>query len=673
MGTTTFRVGLRDGVRVVGRDPACDVVLVDPRVSQRHLSITRTGASRWEVTDLGSRNGAFLGGRRLGTAEITGRTTVVLGHPDTGLVLELVPEPSVDAPTVTDGGAAGASPATRTRALGDRPAGILVQDLVVRRGGRELVSHLTATLPAAKLTAIIGPSGAGKSTLLAAITGAVPATSGRVLIDGQDLATAGSTLTSRMGVVPQEDVLHTTLTVRASLRYSARLRMPPATSRADRAAAVDRVLGQLRLTAHAGTRIDRLSGGQRKRVNAASELLTRPGLLVLDEPTSGLDPHLERTVMQDLAALAAEGCTVVVVTHSTATLDLADHVIAVGAGRLLYEGPPAGLPAHFDARGMGTVFAEMGGEAVQQWAERWREGGAAAAAPPPPRRATTPAMPLPQHEPAGSRRHQLLPLLSRDLRLLAADRGSLALLLAQAPALGLLTRLFPDGGGFGLQTAPNPDVRTLVLVLVLAATWLGTFAAIRQIVDERPVVLREFAAGVSPLYYLIARSAVLAGLVVVQVLCLTGAALFGRSLPQGRVLLEPGVELVVTLIAAGWVAATVGLLVSAVARTGAGAAALAPLVVVPQLLLCGALLAVHENPVLDLVTRLVSARAAFSAAASSVDLVGLEAGSPASAPPAAWSADGVTWCVDLVELATLGALVWLAVWVVLRRLRRPTR
>jgi ABC-type multidrug transport system ATPase subunit len=673
MSAATFRVGLRDGVCIVGRDPACDVMLVDPRVSQRHLSITRTGVSRWEVTDLGSRNGAFLGGRRLGTATITGSAQVVLGPPDTGLVLDLVAEPSADAPTVTGSQPADTTSADPTRQAGrDTPAGILVRDLVVRRGRRELLSGVTASVPAAKLTAIIGPSGAGKSTLLAALTGAVPATSGRVLIDGQDPAQPGSGLAPRMGVVPQADVLHTTLTVRVSLNYSAKLRMPAGTSRAERAAVVNRVLGQLRLTAHAGTRIDRLSGGQRKRVNAASELLTRPSLLVLDEPTSGLDPHLERTVMQDLAALAHDGCTVVVVTHSTATLDLADHVIAVGAGRLLYEGPPEGLPGHFDARGMGTVFAEMGGESVQEWAERWRTGGPGAPAAPQ-RRATLPALPLPQLEPAGSRRHQLLPLISRNLRLLAADRGSLALLLLQAPALGLLTRLFSDGGGFSLDTAPNADVRTLVLVLVLAATWLGTFAAIRQIVDERPVVVREFAAGVSPLHYLTARSAVLAVLVVVQVLCLTGTALFGRSLPAGQVLTQPGVELVITLIAAGWAAATVGLLVSAAARSGAGAAALAPLVVVPQLLLCGALLAVHENLGLDLVTRLVSARAAFSAAASSVDLVGLEAGGHVSAPPGAWSADGVTWCLDVLELAGLGAVVWLAVWLLLRRLSRPAR
>src|SRR3954471_16868885 len=137
---------------------------------------------------------------------------------------------------------------------------------------------------------------------------------------------------SRIGMVPQDDVVHRQLTVDQALSYAAQLRLPTDTSKADRRAVVDRVLGELELTEHRNKRVDKLSGGQRKRASVALELLTGPSLLILDEPTSGLDPALDRQVMTMLRQLADAGRVVIVVTHSLAYLKMCDQVMLLAPG-----------------------------------------------------------------------------------------------------------------------------------------------------------------------------------------------------------------------------------------------------------------------------------------------------------------------------------------------------
>ena len=168
-----------------------------------------------------------------------------------------------------------------------------------------------------------------------------PADTGTVLYDNRDLYQNYNELRYRIGLVPQESVLHTQLTARRALQYSAELRFPADTKAAERDGRVDEVMGELGLTKHANTRADRLSGGQLKRVNVAQELLTKPSLLFLDEPTSGLDPGLDKSVMEQMRDLAHDGRTVIVVTHSVANLDTCDRLLVlVPGGRIAYYGPP---------------------------------------------------------------------------------------------------------------------------------------------------------------------------------------------------------------------------------------------------------------------------------------------------------------------------------------------
>ncbi len=218
-----------------------------------------------------------------------------------------------------------------------------VQDLAVRvdKGRRTLLDTVSFPVGEKSLLAVVGPSGAGKSTLLNALTGLRPADGGTVLYDGRDLYRDYAELRQRIGLVPQDDILHSQLTVRRALGYAAQLRFPEDTAKAERQARVDEVIRELGLDQRVKQPIHSLSGGQRKRVSVALELLTKPSLLFLDEPTSGLDPGMDRSVMHMLRGLADDGRTVIVVTHSVLSLDVCDRLLVLApGGRIAFYGPP---------------------------------------------------------------------------------------------------------------------------------------------------------------------------------------------------------------------------------------------------------------------------------------------------------------------------------------------
>jgi pSer/pThr/pTyr-binding forkhead associated (FHA) protein/ABC-type lipoprotein export system ATPase subunit len=269
-GALVREITVGDTPIVIGRDEPAGVALGSPLVSRAHARLLRKEGTL-TIEDLGSANGTFLDGRRVEAAVLNAGARVAIG-------------PFVLA--VADAGGQVQVLDTRQRARLD------TRGLGVDAGDRTILDDVSLTLPPCRFTAIIGPSGAGKSTLLAALAGARRASRGQVLLNGVDLERAHDSLRGSLGFVPQEDVVHRELTVAQSLDFTARLRLPPDTTAEERARRIGDVLATLELTDRADTAIHLLSGGQRKRVSIASELLTEPTLLFLDEPTSGLDPGL---------------------------------------------------------------------------------------------------------------------------------------------------------------------------------------------------------------------------------------------------------------------------------------------------------------------------------------------------------------------------------------------
>ena len=301
------------GAVSVGRASDNDIVVADVLASRHHATIVPTDGGL-EIRDAGTINGTFVNGVRTEAAALHEGDVVTIGN------LDLV---------CTGGALVGRS--NTTGAVGTGGLQIQGATLTIDQG-RKLLDNITFSARPGTLTAVIGPSGAGKSTLAKLIAGATLPTQGRVSFEGHDIHAAYASLRSRIGLVPQDDVVHSRLTVDQALNYAAELRLPPDTTKEDRRQIVGRVLDELELTPHANTRVDKLSGGQRKRASVAMELLTGPSLLILDEPTSGLDPALDRQVMAMLRKLADAGRVVIVVTHSLAYLKVCDQVMLLAPG-----------------------------------------------------------------------------------------------------------------------------------------------------------------------------------------------------------------------------------------------------------------------------------------------------------------------------------------------------
>ena len=338
----------------IGRAADNDVVVSDLSVSRYHAELRKTGRG-YEIVDLASHNGTFVNGQWVTAAPVTERDIISIGPATFRLVGDELQE-FIDTGDIS----------------------LAAKDLTVRLpSGKVLLDHVSFPLGERCLLGVIGPSGAGKSTLLGALTGTSPATEGRVLYDNRDLYTYYAELRHRIGLVPQDNILHTQLTARRALGYAAELRFPRDTSKAERKRRIDEVLQELSLTQHAETRTSAMSGGQQKRVNVALELLTKPSLLFLDEPTSGLDPGLDKSVMEMMADLAHDGRTIIVVTHSVANLNLCDRLLVlVPGGKVAYFGPPEEGLQYFGKPGWAEVFQAFDAEPNRDWAGEFRRSSA---------------------------------------------------------------------------------------------------------------------------------------------------------------------------------------------------------------------------------------------------------------------------------------------------------
>src|SRR5687767_8558790 len=181
----------------------------------------------------------------------------------------------------------------------------LTLDSVAYRAGRTvIISGVSLEFRPGRVSALIGPSGSGKSTVLKCLTTLLKPSEGAVLADGQDVWPMRRKFRVSLGYVPQDDVLHPQLSVQDAFYYAAKLRLDESVPEEDLRRRADAVAELLGLSERKRLRVQRLSGGQRKRVNIGVELLADPDILVLDEPASGLDPGTEGDLMKLLARLA---------------------------------------------------------------------------------------------------------------------------------------------------------------------------------------------------------------------------------------------------------------------------------------------------------------------------------------------------------------------------------
>ncbi|MDQ0989036.1 FHA domain-containing protein [Streptomyces sp. V3I7] len=631
----------------IGRAADSDLVVDDLLVSRRHAELCAHADGTYEIADLGSHNGTFLNGRPVTRAPVVPGDIIGIGHSAFCLVGDGLQE-YVDTGEVS----------------------LDVQDLTVTvdHGRKVLLDHVSFPVGEKCLLGVVDPSGAGRSALLGALTGQRPADHGTVLYDGRDLYRDHAELRQRIGLVPQDDILHVQLTAHSALDHAAELRFPEDTTKAERENRIEEVVRELGLWERIRQPVHSLSGGQRKQVSVALELLTKPSLLFLDEPTAGLDPDMEHSVMQMLRGLADDGRTgrtVIVVTHSALSLGVCDRLLVLApGGGVAYYGPPDEALPFFGFDHWPQAFEAFEQDRDRDWAGEFRASRyhqqyvvGSAAQPHVPRTAPVEVGPPPRPRSWGA---QFGTLVRRYTAALSADRIFLATIIGLPFVMGALARVVA-GSSLSSQTAMN-----VVLTLCVGGVLTGTADAVRELVRERVIYQRERAVGLPRSAYLLSKVVVLGAITVLQAVVLTLVGLLGVGLnaPRGGVLMPPLVELTLAVALLAFTSMMLGLLVSAVVRKEKATIPLLVLLTLVQVVFCGALLKLHGVPGLEQLSWLVPSRWGLGAMAGTVDLTRTVPG-PLTADPFFRHSPG-TWLSNMGMLAALSAVYGFAISRVLR-------
>ncbi|MFF3176971.1 FHA domain-containing protein [Streptomyces sp. NPDC057900] len=657
---TTFHQVALGRVMRIGRALENELVVSDLQVSRNHAEFHATPDGRFEIRDLGSHNGTYVNGQPLsksGSAFIGANDIVGVGHSTFRLVGDRLEE-FVDTGEVS---------------FAARHLTVTVD------GGKQILKDVSFGVPEKSLIGVIGPSGSGKSTLLKALTGYRPADQGEVLYDNRNLYKQFAELRQRIGLVPQDDILHKELTVTKALRYAAKLRFPADTTEAERQSRILEVLAELKLDIHKDKKVTSLSGGQRKRVSVALELLTKPSLIFLDEPTSGLDPGMDRDVMQLLRGLADDGRTVLVVTHSVAELAICDKLLVMApGGAVAYFGPPEEALNFFGYSSWADVFSAFENYRDYDWAGRWRGSqhyqmyaadidsvAAQSVHMPPPQQ-----MRPPKPQGWGT---QLWTLMRRYLSVIASDKGFMGLMVILPAVLGVVSVVIPSDFGLGPPKPPsrfNSDAGTIMLILVIGMTFSGAANSVRELIKERVIYERERATGLSRSAYLMSKVIVLGLITAVQGVIICGIGFATRDLPAEGLIMPPAVELCVTIIALGFTSMMFGLVISSLVKTSEKTMPLLVMFAIVQVVFTGILFQVYGSLGLEQFAWLMPSRWAIAAAGSTLDLAHLmppwDQKNPTDLDPL-WEHTVSQWGINIGVLVFLGVICGFAVARLLRR------
>ncbi len=340
---------LQTGVITIGRTPDNQIVVSHPQVSSRHAQIVRQGEALY-IEDLRSANGTFVRGARVPPGQ---RVAIQNGEK-----VQIGPMPLLINISSVNGGQQVNVVVEDAQNWAGKPLyEIEAWDLFLEVPDRDrkgemkaLLDHVSFKALPGDMIALMGPSGAGKTTLLMTLNGYLPPSAGQVRINGEDLYAIYDAMRGSIGYVPQDDIVHPELTVFEAVKYSAQFRLPPDYSEQEIDRRVEETLKSLGLEGVRNLQIGKpekkvLSGGQRKRVNIALELVTDPVILFLDEPTSGLAADDTTALVNLLADLSKKtGKTIIVTIHQPAKDEFEKFNLCLVMGY-------GGIPTYFGPTG----------------------------------------------------------------------------------------------------------------------------------------------------------------------------------------------------------------------------------------------------------------------------------------------------------------------------------
>lgn len=547
----------------IGRDKDCEIVLNNSSIRKKHACIQKDGGE-WFLYNLA------------GNASIIADGTVVLKK-------QALKEKDV----IIIANAKLIFSATGINyTIYEEGIHLEVQDVTKTvsspKGKINIVNHIGLDVKPGEFVAIIGGSGAGKSSFLNCISGYSKPTGGHVCLNGDDLYENYEVLKKVIGYVPQSDIVYDNLTVTQMLEYAARLRMPDDTTKAERRTKVKEVIEVVELVGHEKTLIKKLSGGQRKRVSIAIELLSDPKLFFLDEPSSGLDPGTEEKLMETLRKMSRMGTTIILITHNTMNIHLCDRIVFLGrGGNLCYYGKPEEAQHFFGVDNLVKVY-NMTFEQPEFWKKKYLDTYGGQDAKETKKRMRNMNLSA-KVKTEGSPLRQTGVLVSRSLVLLCNDKKRLLMLLLQAPLLAYLVYLVS-----GSEVFEQYEItKGIMFALSCCAFWIGILNSIQEICKEKIILKREYVSGLSLGSYIGSKLIVMGIISAVESLLLSQTFLFLVQGPSDGVLLPFRIEIFLTTYLTAMAATATGLFISALVKNPDRAMTIAPIILMPQILFSG--------------------------------------------------------------------------------------
>ncbi len=613
----------------IGRDKRNDLVISDPLVSAFHFAISPNQSEQHILRDLDSSNGTYINGKQVRQAILKVDDIIQVGSVRLlydGLELRL-------ADLRREG--------IRLDAINIRKE---IKVKVPKAGVKVLIDNISLAIHPHEFVAIVGGSGAGKSTALDALNGFRPA-DGEVFLNGDNLYHNFDAYRQTIGYVPQDDIIHYELTVAEALKYVAQLRLPADTAASEIEDRIAVVLEQVAMSDRKEVLIKQLSGGQRKRVSIAVELIADPGIIFLDEPTSGLDPGLDKKMMFTLRQVSNAGKTVILVTHATDNITDCNLVLFLAAGgRLVFFGPPRSALSFFEVDDFAAIYNLVEQE-PEQWVEAFQKSNYYDTYVKKRLEATTKTDTEKQTVIVKSKdnilrrftksNRQLKILTRRYLSLLFRDRRNLLFLLLQSPIIALLLFLVmePNLFGKGIETSADDvaGIQKILFVVACIGAWFGIINSIREIVKEMPIYRRERLVNLSISAYVFSKLVVMLGLGTIQSFLLIFIVTIRAGFPwQQAIFLPTPIEIFITTTLITFTSACFGLFLSAVVGREDRVMSIMPLFLIPQIVFAGIVFSL--DGIAKIVSFFIFSRWGIEALGTSVNLPALNKAASFSTP-----------------------------------------
>jgi ABC-type multidrug transport system ATPase subunit len=545
--------------KIIGRGSDCDIILPnDKYVSRIHASLEKIDENQYELRDLQSSNGVYVNGKKILVAQLKENDVFFIGRTCVSVTGEI-------------------------KNL-DQATAIKLNNISKSFGKANVLNNLTLQIEPNSLTAIMGPSGCGKSTLFHIMLGLTECSAGNIALFDLDASKHFEYIKSQIGYVPQIDTIHQELTVYQSIYFAAKLRLEHKTEEEIKSK-IAFLLKKLGIDHIQDNLNSAISGGQRKRVCIAIELLSDPMILFLDEPTSPLDPQTIEEFLLLLKDLTRENTTIVMVTHKPEDLEYMDEVVFLTVGGFLaYKGKTAGYKSHFNVQSAVGVYQQLSGSNANKW------------------KTTQSSIPTSKTEgsldrfskPSVKWWHQFYWLTIRNIRTKTNDRKNTQLLIGQAPIIALLI-------GFIF----NELSISVLFMMSVSAIWFGVNNSCREIVKESKIYERESMFNVRRDTYLLSKISTLAIISFIQSVLFVGIlSLFylNKDVHFNHIVYQ-----MLFMFFLSITASLLGLLVSASLKSTEKVMALVPILLIPQLMLAG-LVTKITNPIIELLSWLTISR-----------------------------------------------------------------